>query len=233
MRREWNSPLNELFWSIVETPLSSSLESLAKDWWWQRGRQIWANRSQILRWFQIYTKPNTAKWGPNAALISYKWDHRSSLLSLMTNLYTDLLGGKDLTQSEKIKIYSKDWKVRFLLTSHFTGLGLLQTDLFSVFSKKAEEAYRWDIRWLTHIDIIQHVDQPLSFNLDKSTFEFHQLNNKTISVFMSMQLHGKDVLGPYHEYCNDDMGSLSHGICQLKNLWQDNSISLPIERVSQ
>ena len=136
MRREWNSPLNELFWSIVETTLRSSLESLAKDWWWQQARQIWANRSQILRWFQIYTKPNTAKWGPNAALISYKWDHRSSLLSLMTNLYTNLLGGKDLTQSEKIKIYSKDWKVRFLLTSHFTGLGLLQTDLFSVFPKK-------------------------------------------------------------------------------------------------
>ena len=134
MRREWNSPLNELFWSIVETSLSSSLESLAKDWWWQRARQIWANWSQILRWFQIYTKPNTAKWGPNAALISYKWDHRSSLLSLMNNLYTDFWAGKDLTQRND-KDLQQRLESQFLLTSHFRGLGLLQTDLFSVLQK--------------------------------------------------------------------------------------------------
>ena len=157
--------------------MRSNLESLAKDWWWQplgrQAHQIWVNWSQILRWFQIYTKPNMDRWGPNTALISYKWDHRSSIISLIVNLYTDLSAGKDLTQRKHKDLQPRLESHFFANLTFYGGLASYKL-MYLVFYEKAEEAYRWDIRWLTHIDSVHHVDQPLSLNLAKSTFEFHK-----------------------------------------------------------
>ena len=56
------------------------------------------------------------RWGPNTALISYKWDHRSSIISLIVKLYTaDLLAGKDLTQ-QKHKDLQQRMESHVLLT---------------------------------------------------------------------------------------------------------------------